>query len=336
MAIHPAYARLLYAYLQGRGVDAAAVFACAGVQWKELATEQRFFSYEEACCVIAGAQRSLDCPGLGFALGSMTQVSMHGVVGHAAVTSTNLRNTLDVVARYSGLRNAAFRYYLVPTPDGATLQVHEQFDLGSSRLFFVEGLFATLMVVIETAVGSDLSSMTVELPFPEPAWSGDYQRFELRHLYFDAPRLAFRLPDDLLIRPNLTADIYANELAKLECDRILASSATQSLVRRVREHLHACDGDYPSLERLADNWNSSSRQLIRKLKQENSSYQSVLDEVRKGRALWYLRQTEQTVEQIAAHLGYSDTSNFSRSFRRWFGLTPRDVRKGFNRDYFQQ
>jgi AraC-like DNA-binding protein len=33
------------------------------------------------------------------------------------------------------------------------------------------------------------------------------------------------------------------------------------------------------------------------------------------------------VEEIAARLGYVDTSNFSRTVRRWFGVTPRELRE---------
>jgi len=33
------------------------------------------------------------------------------------------------------------------------------------------------------------------------------------------------------------------------------------------------------------------------------------------------------VEEIAARLGYVDTSNFSRTVRRWFGATPRELRE---------
>jgi AraC-like DNA-binding protein len=33
------------------------------------------------------------------------------------------------------------------------------------------------------------------------------------------------------------------------------------------------------------------------------------------------------VEEIAARLGYADTSNFSRTVRRWFGAAPRELRE---------
>jgi hypothetical protein len=65
-----------------------------------------------------------------------------------------------------------------------------------------------------------------------------------------------------------------------------------------------------------------------KLKAHGTSYQMLLDDVRQELAIWYLRQTDLSVEAIAERLGYSDTSNFSRTCKRWFGLTPRQIRQG--------
>ena len=53
-----------------------------------------------------------------------------------------------------------------------------------------------------------------------------------------------------------------------------------------------------------------------------------LDRLPASRALWMLVHTLEPVEEIAARLGYADTSNFSRVVRRWFGATPREVREG--------
>ena len=72
----------------------------------------------------------------------------------------------------------------------------------------------------------------------------------------------------------------------------------------------------------------SRRTLIRKLKTEGTSYQDLLDGVRQELAAWYLLETTVAVEQIAERLGCQDPSNFSRTFRRWFGVTPHSMRSG--------
>ena len=96
---------------------------------------------------------------------------------------------------------------------------------------------------------------------------------------------------------------------------------------RVREFLTAREGQYPNLADAADFFSISSSTLIRKLKKEQTSFQELLDEIRQERAAWYLTNTNLPVEEIAARLGFLDTSNFSRTFRRWHGVTPTALRK---------
>jgi len=85
------------------------------------------------------------------------------------------------------------------------------------------------------------------------------------------------------------------------------------------------------LTELAEREHVSSRTLIRKLRDEGLTYQQLLDRVREDLACWWLLHTDLSVEAIADRLGYQDTSNFSRTFRRWVGMTPRDFRQSTER-----
>ena len=40
----------------------------------------------------------------------------------------------------------------------------------------------------------------------------------------------------------------------------------------------------------------------------------------------YLKQVHMSLSEIAFLLGYSELSAFSRAFRRWHGMSPRDYR----------
>ena len=66
---------------------------------------------------------------------------------------------------------------------------------------------------------------------------------------------------------------------------------------------------------------------MRRLAAQGTSFQNLPDVARKARALWLLQHSPDSVETIAAQLGYADTSNFSRTLWRWYGLTPRALRR---------
>jgi len=55
---------------------------------------------------------------------------------------------------------------------------------------------------------------------------------------------------------------------------------------------------------------------------QGSSFSEVLDEVRRQRALLLLEDRRLALADVAGRLGYSDTANFTRAFRRWTGQTP--------------
>ena len=70
----------------------------------------------------------------------------------------------------------------------------------------------------------------------------------------------------------------------------------------------------------------SESTLQRRLAKEGTRYQRLLDQVRYTLAREYLQQTALPVAEIGLLLGYSDAANFRRSFKRWSGITPSQLR----------
>ncbi|MFA8388206.1 MAG: helix-turn-helix domain-containing protein [Pelagibaca sp.] len=67
--------------------------------------------------------------------------------------------------------------------------------------------------------------------------------------------------------------------------------------------------------------------LQRRLRDEGTTYQAVLDTTRRDMATRYLSKTTLRADEIASVLAYRDANSFSRSFRRWTGLTPLAFRR---------
>ncbi|AZP11972.1 AraC family transcriptional regulator [Undibacterium parvum] len=333
--LHPAYARLLYVQLRQHGVDADAVLAEAGLRWAELASDPRELNLATFERLILATQRRFNCPWLGLELGAYGQVSVHGAVGHAAISSGSLRQLLQTVAHYGQLRADTFAFTYQERDQShpiGCLAVSERFELGAVRQFMLEALFATLMRVLETAVGNVFAAMRVDLPFAAPTWAGQYRRFGIGDVRFGSAHLCFYFPAELLDLPCLTADSNSYELARKECDRALTEGLQSPLSQRVKQALHAAgEAPLPDLPTIAQQLHVSPRTLMRKLKLEGSSYQSLLDAKRKEQAIWHLQHSQDSIEIIAERLGYQDNSNFSRTFRRWCGLSPSEFRNQFNK-----
>ena len=62
--------------------------------------------------------------------------------------------------------------------------------------------------------------------------------------------------------------------------------------------------------------------MQRKLKDENTTFQEQLDQVRSELAISYLQEAQFSLTDISELLGFAEAAVFTRSFQRWFGVTP--------------
>ena len=106
-------------------------------------------------------------------------------------------------------------------------------------------------------------------------------------------------------------------------EQLAAIQQQSGTVLQVKEAvLQMMDFGLPSIEQVAANLHQSVRSLQRRLKAEGTTYQRVTEDIRKDLALSYLRQPGLPITDIAMLLNYSDSSTFSRSFKRWMGVAP--------------
>lgn len=81
-----------------------------------------------------------------------------------------------------------------------------------------------------------------------------------------------------------------------------------------------------SVDVVAERLRISTRSLQRKLQQEGSSFQAVLDKTRESLALVYLRDHKLSTEETSYLLAYRDPNSFYRAFSDWTGMTPSEAR----------
>ncbi|MFN2165755.1 MAG: helix-turn-helix domain-containing protein, partial [Anaerolineae bacterium] len=63
-----------------------------------------------------------------------------------------------------------------------------------------------------------------------------------------------------------------------------------------------------------------------KLREEGTTYRTVLDELRQETALHYLERQDVPTVDVAFLLGFSEQSAFNHAFRRWTGTSPQQYR----------
>src|SRR3546814_13107248 len=94
---------------------------------------------------------------------------------------------------------------------------------------------------------------------------------------------------------------------------------------RVRDLMMAqLPHDVPSKKRTAHMLGMTERTLLRRLKEEGTTFADVLRQLREELAFQYL-QRGMCLSEIAYLLGFSDNGTFSRAFKQWTGRRPSTV-----------
>lgn len=326
-ALHPVYGRLLCAEMQSRGFAPEEIMAGTGLDWRRFHEDNRFLSFEQMSRLIRHCMTLADCPWLGIDVGLRTQVASHGALGAAMSASRNVGEAMQVAERYAFFRQYMVIMHWVAEPE-PYIEVREQIPLGELREFLLCLLVAGLGQVLSALTGQSLQTLIrIEWPFPEPPWRDQFLRIVTLNS-FEHDRLRFYFDAAALATPSLSADAEVLQNALRECELQLSRARVGGVLsQRIRAQLLRCEGTLPTLPEVAASESVSVRTLIRHLQKEKTSFQALLDDARKARVSWLLLQTEYSVDEIASQLGYVDTSNFSRTFRRWFDMTPSEFRR---------
>ncbi len=116
-------------------------------------------------------------------------------------------------------------------------------------------------------------------------------------------------------------------MAEVQCDKLLESLISNNGFKNKIESLILDEElPFPTLEKVAEKLSMSKSTFIRRLALADTSYKKITDNIRGELANYYLIETGLSIENIAEKLGYADTSNFSRVFKRWHKLTPSQFR----------
>jgi len=109
-------------------------------------------------------------------------------------------------------------------------------------------------------------------------------------------------------------NIATNYLARLDKHDVI-TRVTQKIIELLP------DGEC-SREKVAEALCMSSATMQRKLSLRGTKFQDLLDDTRKELACSYVQQSTRSMIEITFLLGFTDSSNFTRAFKRWTGTSP--------------
>jgi len=169
-----------------------------------------------------------------------------------------------------------------------------------------------------------------EARFRHPALGqrSEYERILRCPVKFECKESELVVSKASLDQPSLHANPEIARFHEEHAARHLADMEDQSTSCKVKTCLMSLLDCGPlELPAVARSLYMSARTLQRRLAHEGTSFNAMLDSLRRELSLHHLEKVDTALAEIAYVAGFSDSSAFSRAVRRWTGKTPLEYRR---------
>lgn len=315
--------------LSDHGISAAQVVQGTSIPANFLTAVDTRITVSDYDRIIRNALAYSHDPLLGLEHGRRMSIASHGFLGFAVMASETLGEGLSLAVRYAGTRTSLAEIRFIQDNQHCTLQVLRAAALPTSFAFIAHNILSTMITIARFLTkNSDKLAPVIHLIEPPQCSVSFYEQLLACPVKFNTEHYELVLPKDALSLEVSTANSVARHNAEQECERLLAEAPGHhiDIASKVRALLISY-GSALLLGDAAQKLRTSPRTLNRQLAQLNTSYRHMVEEVRREHATRLLGNSSMKIEQIASELGYTDTSNFVRAFRKWMGITPLNYRK---------
>jgi len=320
--------RLAIARLESTGVPVAPLLRRVGLTPELIAEPEERLSVQRQIALLNEAATALKDDCLGFTLARDFDLREIGLVYYVMASSQTLGDALKRLAHYSKVTNEALVF---GCREGNRLTINLSYSgvpRHSDRHQIEFCIFAVLRIC-RVLTGHNVVPQQFSVSHYRSEGTSEMARFVGTKVEFGADADEFVLNVEARELPLTHSDPYLNKLLLKDCEAALADRKENASQLRTRVE-NAISSMLPHgrvlVEDIALSLGMSKRTLTRKLADEGSNFSEVFEQLRHDLAVRYLRDRKLHVSKIAWLLGFNEVSAFTHAFKRWTGMTPRDMR----------
>lgn len=317
------YARLLARELRLDAAGQVQLLTGTSLRPADLAVLDRTISQPEQIRIVRNAMRLAGRADFGLEMATRMPVAAHGPLGALLSASPTLLDAWAALERYHALRIPGVQLSRAFTGTHMAIRLELQLPMDEIGLFCIEAMAVTVQRGIELVIGRRLREADIRFAYPAPPHAAAYASHFNSPYVFDAEETVMLVPLTLLEQPNPFCDKAAYEQALRQCEQLEQAQRQEgSWSLRITRLLQQHPGQLWGLDSMAAQHGLSARTLMRHLKAEGTSYQTLLDAELARQTEAHFMSARHTVESVALALGYQDATAFRRAFHRWFGMSP--------------
>jgi AraC-like DNA-binding protein len=258
----------------------------------------------------------------------------YGLVGHLMHHAPTLGQAMADFSRYQNLTGNIHQTQIAHVPDGIRMNVdlhplvrkHQDYLAVPSR---PEAPLTVLLALARHLTGKRIKPLRVSFrhqPTGDPDEHEDYfgvrAQFGMRtdEIIFTQDTLDSPLLETDGLKYRRALDLVLAHIDPIADLRVVGATLRQRLLQSM--HLTV-----PKISVVARSMGMSTRTLQRRLKGEGTTFDHVVEQVRKDLTLQHIINPTISTYEIAGMVGFVEASPFFRAFRRWFGCTPKEWRR---------
>lgn len=282
-------------------------------------------SVEQFDALVQQVMKQTDLQHMGLLLGQRLQIAHHGAFGLGILNCQNIRQMIHFVKDYLVIRIPFIEISVYEENNEVVVLANDVHWQGEVHRFMIEAVSMAMLNLFLSLKQShpDIRMKRLFFDYKPPSYHQKYQIFlpaniEFNHgfsgLAFDVKWANYELDNC-----DPTSFLQAKQICDIEKQQL---AQRMSLAGRVRQIILATKSSFPNLESVAQELHISPRTLHRGLSREGTSFKEVLEQFQAKKAREYLLAYGYPVNKVASLLAYSDSANFRRAFKRWYGCTP--------------
>ena len=322
-------ARGLMELAESKGASRAMLAERSGIDADDLHDQDKRVPFSNYVALMRAGKELCNDPALALHFGETNDLSQISIVGLLGFASATMADALVQLNRYGRLviefDGPKDRFRVSRRSTG--LWIEDTRENPNDFPELTESTFAR-MVCGPRQFGVTQLAKSVHVTHAAPAHRAEYDRVFRAPVIFESSKNAILIDEAWMTHKIALQPRYVFGILSEHADALLKSLESSKSVRgRVESLLMPVlhTGDV-SMDMIAGRLGLSRQTLLRRLKAEGTTFEKVLDELRRQLALGYLGGKKVSVNETAYLVGFSEPAAFSRAFKRWTGTSPGTVR----------
>lgn len=331
MALQGTVIRTIFQTATSFGAAFDTLCQLSGINPKEIGDSENMVEWEKAALIWVPLLKLSGDPLIGLHIGMGVNKLLHGMVGFLIQSSKDLEQALQMLCRYGHMSSPMVEYR-------HTIKDVAVLEIAQNKMWLMKHpeparhandfLLAAIVNTFRTLSGKHIVPLRIELAYEKREIS-EYRQFFGCEVLFNKDINRVVLSKEDISTPILTSDqsmfqLFNSIVANKEA--LLKSNSTAENLRQVL--FMQFRGRIPAIEEAASALNMTSRNLQRRLQEEQTTFRDIAGETRKEIAFQLMQNPTIKISEISDILGYSDLTAFRKAFKSWTNATPKAIRRG--------